>query len=108
VPTFLVTADYTFDQSSQFSLEDTYSDFVDNHITVSSVSAETGNNDSEVGATIIGENIKIGVNGKYLLDALSILGENSVMELNDSSSPIVIRESGNDGFVHVIMPMRAN
>ncbi|OFX71225.1 MAG: hypothetical protein A2W97_17470 [Bacteroidetes bacterium GWE2_40_63] len=30
--TFLVTADYTFDQSSQFSLEDTYSDFVDNHI----------------------------------------------------------------------------
>ena len=80
-------------------------DFVDNHVKVSSVSAETGKNDSEVGATITGENVKIAVNGKYLLDVLSILGENSVIELNEATNPIVVRDTENDQFVHCVMPM---
>jgi len=79
--------------------------FKDNRVTVSAVSAETGNNDSEVSATITGANVEIAVNGKYLLEALSVHGENTVIELNENSNPIVVRDTENTGLIQIVMPM---
>lgn len=54
-----------------------------------------------------GENLEIGFNAKYLLDALAILGEDTVeLALSDDSSPGILRAKGNADYLYVIMPMR--
>ncbi len=54
-----------------------------------------------------GEALKIGFNFRYLLDVLSVLGDDQVeLELTDELSPGVIRGVGAEGYRAVIMPMR--
>ncbi len=53
------------------------------------------------------ENLEIGFNARYLLDAISVLeGENIVFELDHDQAPGVFKLSQSDSFSGVIMPMR--
>jgi len=73
---------------------------------VSARSEEIGDDVGEIDATVEGEEAKIAFNGKYLTDALSVLGEAQVaLETTNPSSPGVIRPVGVDNYIHVIMPM---
>jgi len=75
-------------------------------VTVSARSEEIGDDVGEIDATVEGEEAKIAFNGKYLTDALSVLGEAQVaLETTNPSSPGVIRPVGVDNYIHVIMPM---
>jgi len=54
-----------------------------------------------------GEELKIGFNVGYLLDAISVIDEESVIiELKDSNSSALMYGKGNDESKYVIMPMR--
>lgn len=54
-----------------------------------------------------GDALKIGFNFRYLLDVLSVLGDDEIeLELTDELSPGVIRSVGSEGYRAVIMPMR--
>ena len=54
-----------------------------------------------------GDDIKIGFNVGYLLDALSVIDEEEItMELKDSSSSALLYGKGNTASKYVIMPMR--
>jgi DNA polymerase-3 subunit beta len=54
-----------------------------------------------------GEEIKIGFNVGYLIDAISVIEEDEVIiELKDSNSSALIYGKGNDESKYVIMPMR--
>ena len=54
-----------------------------------------------------GEEITIGFNSRYLLDALTAqTGEQIVLEMKDGMSPGVVRSLEEDGALCVIMPMR--
>lgn len=70
-------------------------------------SEETGSNETVVDATIDGPAVLIAFNVRYLRDVLEVVGTpNVALETTQSVSPGVIRPlGGNDGFLHVIMPM---
>ena len=73
---------------------------------VSATSAETGDDVSELDASIEGEEIEVAFNVRYLIDVLSVLGTPQVgLDTTTSSSPGVLRPIGEEGFTHVIMPM---
>lgn len=76
------------------------------HVIVSATSAETGDDVSEIDASIEGEEIEIAFNVRYLIDVLGVIGTPQVtLGTTTSSSPGVIRPVGDVDFTHVIMPM---
>jgi DNA polymerase-3 subunit beta len=75
-------------------------------MTVSARAEEKGENLAEVDALVDGEPSKIAFNFRYLVDALSILGQAQVsLEITTASNPGVLRPVGNDKYVYVVMPM---
>jgi DNA polymerase-3 subunit beta len=75
-------------------------------VRVSATAAETGEDVSELDASIEGEGIEIAFNVKYLIDVLSVANAPQVsLDTTTSSSPGVMRLVGDDAFTHVIMPM---
>ena len=73
---------------------------------VSAAAADLGDNASEIDAVMEGNATQIAFNGKYLLDVLGVLGTGQVaLEVTSPSSPGVLKPVGDDGYVHVIMPM---
>jgi DNA polymerase-3 subunit beta len=76
------------------------------HVVVSATSAETGDDVSEMDATIEGDEIEIAFNVRYLIEVLSALDVPQVaLDTTTSSSPGVLRPVGDANFTHVIMPM---
>jgi DNA polymerase-3 subunit beta len=82
------------------------SELAPGHVIVSATSAETGDDVSELDASIEGEEIEIAFNVKFLIDVLAVVGTPQVaLDTTTSSSPGVIRPIGEVDFTHVIMPM---
>jgi DNA polymerase-3 subunit beta len=68
---------------------------------------DLGEAQEELAVNYTGEALTTGFNARYLLEALGVAdGEELTMELKDGLSPCVIRESGHNDFLCVIMPMR--
>lgn len=75
-------------------------------LVISANAAEVGDNTGEIDAMISGDNGQIALNVKYLADALSaIKTAQVVLETQSSQSPGVFKPVGQDGYVHIIMPM---
>jgi DNA polymerase III subunit beta len=77
-------------------------------MTVSSTSAEMGDNTAELDATVEGDEQQVAFNGKYLREALEALGAPQVrLDLSGPAAPGVFRPFGGEdnGYLHVIMPM---
>lgn len=70
-------------------------------------SAERGDNEGVVDATVEGEALEISFNIKYLIDVLKVIppADNVILESNGASNPGVIRPVNSRDFIHVIMPM---
>ena len=63
--------------------------------------------EEELEVTYSGDDIEIGFNVNYLLDALAAVdGENVALSVVDSNSSCLIRHPGNDDCKFVVMPMR--
>ncbi|GAB4516942.1 MAG: DNA polymerase III subunit beta [Anaerolineae bacterium] len=76
---------------------------------VMSRSAERGDNEGIVDATVEGEPLDIAFNIKYLIDVLRVIqDERVVLQSNGAAHPGVIRPENRDDFIHVIMPMSVN
>lgn len=57
--------------------------------------------------SIIGENVKLALNLKYLLDGLqTIASEQVVLKFNGASKPVVIAGQSDPAFTYLIMPIR--
>lgn len=66
----------------------------------------TGDNESELEATVNGEGVEIGFNVKYLIEALAAIDAPQVaLETTQPQRPGVIRAIGDEQFMHLIMPM---
>lgn len=75
-------------------------------LTISANAAEVGDNVSQLDCTVDGEGGQIALNGKYLLDVLNVLNTGQVaLESKTYQSPAVIKPVGEDGYLHVVMPM---
>lgn len=68
---------------------------------------ELGEAEETLAVEYAGDEVTIGFNSRYLLDALSpLVVDEVVMELKDSTSPTVLKSIENEGYLCVIMPMR--
>ena len=75
-------------------------------VEMSATSEETGKNETIVEATVDGSGVLIAFNVKYLREALEVIRTpNVALETSAPNAPGVIRPVGEDGFLHVIMPM---
>jgi DNA polymerase-3 subunit beta len=74
---------------------------------VSASSQELGDAEEGMDVDYAGEEVTIGFNSRYLLDALSPIEKHAVtFEFKDGLSPGVIKSVEDDGYCCVIMPMR--
>ncbi len=75
-------------------------------VEISATSEETGSNDSKVDATVEGGPILIAFNVRFLREVLDVVKSSEVaIETTAAAAPGVVRPTGNDDFLHVIMPM---
>jgi DNA polymerase-3 subunit beta len=82
------------------------SELAPGQMVVSATSAETGDDVSELDASIDGTEVEVAFNVRYLIDVLSVAGTPQIaLDTTTSSSPGVIRPIGDADFTHVIMPM---
>jgi DNA polymerase-3 subunit beta len=74
---------------------------------ITASSQDMGDAEETLDIDYAGEEVAIGFNAKYLLDAVGpIESEQIVLEFKDPLSPGVVRSPGDDGYCCVIMPMR--
>jgi len=66
----------------------------------------SGENCTEVEATVEGTRVELGFNADFLIDALSVMdAADAVIEATQGHQPAMLRESGTDGALHVVMPV---
>lgn len=75
-------------------------------VLISAQSEETGSNETVVDATVEGDAILIAFNVRFLREVLDVIKTpNVALETTAAASPGMIKPVGEDGFLHVIMPM---
>jgi DNA polymerase-3 subunit beta len=76
-------------------------------IEVTSESSQLGNFVAKIPAVVTGEPSEITFNAKYVLDGLNSFDTvKCVMELGGKTSPGVLRPSGGEGRLYIVMPLR--
>ncbi len=78
-------------------------------VTIVGTSAERGDNEGMLDASVEGEALHISFNIRYLIDVLNVTtDERVILESNGPANAAVIRPENRDDFVAVIMPMSLN
>jgi DNA polymerase-3 subunit beta len=79
----------------------------DGTLTLLAQTAEVGDDEAPLIATVKGDDVQIAFNARYMLDALSALDSDEViLSFNGSLQPGVIRPVGSDDYLCIIMPVR--
>lgn len=80
----------------------------DGKLTVSSDETRVGEEKADILVKIDGDNNKISLNAQYLLDVLTYMPDDKVnLIINDKASPALIRPVKGEGYVYIIMPLKA-
>lgn len=70
---------------------------------------EEGNIEEKVEIINDGENLNIGINSRYLKDALSVIEDEEInINFKDSISPAIIKPLKGDKYTYLILPIRMN
>lgn len=78
-----------------------------NTLVVTSASGQTGENTTNIEASVKGEDNGIMVNCNYLLDGLNnINDENVVVEVVDNNTPCVLKGEKSNTYLYIIMPIK--
>ncbi len=78
-----------------------------NQIGIRAVASQLGENTATADAQISGEGV-ITLNSRYILDALSVIGDNEVsISFNGKLEPCVIKGTKNPDYTHIIMPLKS-
>ena len=82
---------------------------IDKEILVIKSLNEEGNIEEKVEIINEGENLNIGLNSKYLKDALSVIEEEEInINFKDSISPCIIKPLKGNKYTYLILPIRMN
>ncbi len=82
-------------------------DFLKGKILISSRSPNLGEAKEEIGAEVSGDDVAIGFNPQYVMDALKNMDiDKVVISLSDPDKPGLLK--GKDGYMYVVMPMQLN
>jgi DNA polymerase-3 subunit beta len=75
-------------------------------VEISAQSEETGSSEAVIEATIEGQPVLIAFNVRFLREVLDVVRTpNVALETSAAAAPGLIRPLGEEGFLHVIMPM---
>lgn len=81
----------------------------DGELEVLAQDPDLGENKSKITAKIQGKKTEVNFNYRYLLDGLANIGTKQVfMGLNSDASPAIIKPLGDESFVYLVMPIKAN
>ena len=73
---------------------------------ITATSTQTGDNHVQIDANVEGNSVEVAFNVKFLTDVLSVIDTPEIaMETTSSMDPGVFKPVGEDGFLHIIMPM---
>ena len=76
-------------------------------LTLRAQTAEVGDDEAPLSASVKGDDVQIAFNARYVLDALSVLDSDEVqLSFNGALHPGVIRPAGRDDYLCIIMPVR--
>jgi DNA polymerase-3 subunit beta len=76
-------------------------------LTLRAQTAEVGDDEAPLNASVKGDDVQIAFNARYVLDALSVLDSDEVqLSFNGALHPGVIRPAGRDDYLCIIMPVR--
>jgi len=76
-------------------------------LTLLAQTAEVGDDEAPLTASVQGDDVQIAFNARYVLDALSVLDSDEVqLSFNGALHPGVIRPAGRDDYLCIIMPVR--
>ncbi|MBV8195639.1 MAG: DNA polymerase III subunit beta, partial [Candidatus Dormibacteraeota bacterium] len=76
-------------------------------LTLRAQTAEVGDDEAPLSATVEGDDVQIAFNARYMLDALSVLDSEQVqLAFNGALHPGVIRPAGREDYLCIIMPVR--
>jgi DNA polymerase-3 subunit beta len=76
-------------------------------VAVSSSSQDFGDAKEDIDVNYGGEDVAIGFNGRYILDALAIIETEEVQfELKDDMTAGILRPVGQEGHLCLVMPMK--
>jgi DNA polymerase-3 subunit beta len=76
-------------------------------LVISATAAEVGDQTAKVDATVEGQTTTIAFNSRFISDALSSITESEIaLELGGPLAPGVIKITGDDNYLHVVMPLR--
>ncbi len=82
---------------------------IKNNKIVINANSEIGKIEESVSANLEGKELKIAMNGKYLLDAVKALNEeNIILSFNSSVSPFTIENNENKNFQYLVLPVRTS
>ena len=78
-----------------------------NKIVITSASGQSGENITELDASVKGEDNGIVVNFKYLLDGISnIEGDNIIIQIVDGDTPCLLKGENNGQYSYIVMPIK--
>lgn len=81
--------------------------FLDNKMILSSENMDVGNAKEEIEINYSGDELLLGFNGRYFVDALQVMRSKNIKTyINSSESPCLIEGEDDPGFLCVIMPMK--
>jgi len=79
----------------------------ENTLLITSSNPDIGESEEKLEINYDGELLKVSFNAKYFIDVLSNLtSDQIILELNDDSSPAILKDAEDSYFSAVIMPMR--
>jgi DNA polymerase-3 subunit beta len=79
----------------------------ENTLTLVAQTAEVGDDEAPLEASVKGDDVQIAFNARYVLDALNVVGADEVeLSFNGALQPGVIRPVGQDDYLCIIMPVR--
>ena len=79
----------------------------ENEMTVAANHPSLGDAQEKININYSGKEFEIGFNAKFLIDTLSIFGDEDIrMEFNNELSPVAIKSSKNQNFLCIVMPLK--
>lgn len=99
--------------ASTFSRDSSYStkiSFTEGKMLISANSPVLGeaNSSVDIEGASIPQDVIISFNAQYLLDPLLNIGDEVVVEITDSKSPIVVKNPQDSNFLYLLMPLRSD
>lgn len=81
--------------------------FSPKNLEISTSNPDFGEAREEMSIKYKGEHFEIGFNARYFIDVLGIIGDDEAsFQMGDDTTPCVLKSGQDDGFTHIIMPMR--